>query len=113
MHLSKQQLNSVFKLVTLELPDDTISYDTLRTSQLPEGWDSPSDYLSYTRRYGDEFCHAGTNLGLKVPSAVVEDQYNFLLNPLHPDMKSVKISSIRSYHFDQRLQTMVTALAPD
>jgi len=40
---------------------------------------------------------------LKVPSAVVEDDYNILLNPLHKDFHKVKVIETMPFEFDQRI----------
>ena len=60
-------------------------------------------YIEYTRWMGDQFIKAGGNLALKVPSAIVEQEYNFLINPLHADFKKVKISRTELLHLDTRL----------
>jgi RES domain-containing protein len=43
------------------------------------------------------------SLLLRVPSAVVEHEFNILINPLHPDMKQVSILQIENYTLDKRL----------
>lgn len=111
VHLNKNQLENTFALVTLELPDDLGSFVSIPSDQLPQGWNSPNDHLAFTRHYGDNFCASNKHLGLRVPSSIVEDQYNLLLNPLHPDMRSVRISSVKSYKFDSRLQELVAAIS--
>jgi RES domain-containing protein len=111
VHLNKRQLESSFALITIELPDDLGSFLTITTDQLPKGWNSPNDYRTYTRLRGDEFCRNKKHLALRVPSSIVEDQYNLLLNPLHPDMDAVRITSVKSYKFDKRLQDLVAALS--
>jgi len=52
---------------------------------------------------GSEWAIAMRSLLLRVPSAVVLDEFNILINPKHPDMNSVVISSVESYMFDRRL----------
>ena len=52
---------------------------------------------------GDEFIKSSKILGLKVPSAIIPEEYNVLLNPLHVHMDKVELVSIREYAFDGRL----------
>lgn len=52
---------------------------------------------------GDEFVRSEKVLGLKVPSAIIPEEYNVLLNPMHTDMNKVKLISQRDYAFDGRL----------
>jgi RES domain-containing protein len=59
--------------------------------------------FEYSRFIGDEFIKGKQMLILKVPSAVVTEEYNFLINPLHPDFKKVKIIETRSFKTDERL----------
>jgi RES domain-containing protein len=40
---------------------------------------------------------------LQVPSAAVDGEYNFLLNPKHPDMSKITQGAILPYRFDSRL----------
>jgi RES domain-containing protein len=40
---------------------------------------------------------------LKVPSVVVPEEFNYLLNPSHPDRDNIRIKAPVVYHFDSRL----------
>jgi hypothetical protein len=46
---------------------------------------------------------AVSELLLFVPSAVVSGEHNVMINPLHPDMKQVKIIMVEDFTFDRRL----------
>lgn len=61
------------------------------------------DDLGYTRFIGDEFIKQKEFLILKVPSAVIQEEYNYLANPLHPDFKKIKITKTKSFWPDERL----------
>jgi RES domain-containing protein len=52
---------------------------------------------------GDAFIREGQYAVLQVPSAVVNGDSNFLINPFHPDFKKIKITSQHPFLFDQRL----------
>ena len=52
---------------------------------------------------GTRWAFANSALLLRVPSVIVEHEFNVLINPLHPDMKGVIISNVEEYHFDRRL----------
>ncbi|MGE9269061.1 MAG: RES family NAD+ phosphorylase [Verrucomicrobiales bacterium] len=89
-----------FSFLSLELPSASIH--TLPTSALPESWreDPPT---SATMHLGDDWLAAGSSLALAVPSAIMPEEWNFLLNPLHPDFHRLKISEPAAFRFDQRL----------
>jgi len=89
-----------YELVTLEIPDSEIL--ELKTSQLPEDWKS-LPVSDSTQGFGDNFVKKGRFLVLKVPSAVVQGEFNYLINPLHPKIKNVKIKKVEPFSFDQRL----------
>jgi RES domain-containing protein len=40
---------------------------------------------------------------LAVPSTIIRQEFNYLLNPLHPDFARIKVVSVEPYHFDARL----------
>jgi RES domain-containing protein len=89
-----------FCLVAIELPDTSLY--TYTTEQLPPGWHSspPPDYL---KAIGDEFVRKNKYLAIKVPSVLMMEEYNLLINPAHPMFGSVKITSHRQLNMDQRL----------
>jgi len=72
----------------------------ITTDKLKKDW---KDDLGYTQFMGDEFIKSASHLLLKVPSAVVEKENNFIINPGHADFKKVKIVSIKKFEFDKRL----------
>ena len=69
---------------------------------LPEGWDhdpiSPSSMEA-----GDLWAKEGSTPVLKVPSVIVPSEYNYVLNPHHPDFQNIKIGEIRPFAIDKRL----------
>jgi RES domain-containing protein len=70
--------------------------------------DLPSDWRRYPpqkelTRFGDEWAASGRSALLRVPSAVIPTESNFLLNPEHPDFRRIRIDGPRSIEIDQRL----------
>ncbi len=88
-------------LVTYQIPD-SIRIEELKPADLPRNW-RQFPYASATSQIGDAFIKAGKNLILKVPSAVVPGDFNYLINPLHKDLSKVKIKDIVPFEFDARL----------
>ena len=52
---------------------------------------------------GDSWIKAADSVVLRVPSAVLPMQSNFLLNPLHPSFGMVKLEAPQLFEFDLRL----------
>jgi RES domain-containing protein len=62
----------------------------------------PQD-LSETRAMGDAWLGGSKSALLRVPSVPSPESWNYLLNPLHPDARQVKVEWVRSIAYDQRL----------
>ena len=88
-------------LVTLSLPDN-IGREELDWTKLSPGWDT-ADTPSLTKRPGDKFLRSKSSLLLIVPSVLIPEENNYLLNPLHPDLKKLKLIHKRRIYFDVRV----------
>ena len=87
-------------MVSIELPDNSINY--YPPEHLPPDWHQcpAPDYL---RLIGDNFIQSGKYLAMAVPSVLMMEEYNILLNPRHADFGKVKIKSERALQMDERL----------
>ena len=90
-----------YMLVTFSLPDNIRPEETDRT-KLSTGWDAP-DTRPLTKKLGDKFLRSKSSLFLVVPSVLIPEENNYLLNPLHPDFKKIKLINNRRIHFDERV----------
>ena len=90
-----------YMLVTLSLPDN-IKKEVVDPNSLAAGWDSP-DTRPLTKKLGDKFLRGKSSLILMVPSVLMPEENNYLLNPLHPDSKKIKPINKRRIHFDARV----------
>jgi RES domain-containing protein len=98
---AKMLQKKTYMLVTLFLPD-TIKPEDIERDKLVAGWDAP-DTRPLTKRLGDKFLRSKTGLLITVPSVLMPEENNYLLNPLHNDMKKIKIVNKRRIHFDTRV----------
>jgi len=107
--LLEMLVNTQFKdfIIALDLLDiqvpESASLSEISLSKLKKGW--VADF-GYTAFIGDEFIKNKQSLLLKVPSAVIHEEYNYLINPLHADFKKIKIIETRSFKTDERLFTI-------
>jgi RES domain-containing protein len=88
--------------VEIDIPDD-IEIVELKFEELPENWDSKPPILE-TQFIGDDFVKQKTAAVLKVPSSIVPPEYNYLINPNHPDSKTIKVISVQRLLFDGRFK---------
>ena len=91
----------MYMLVTIIVPD-TILPQVIDLRKLPDGWDAP-DIRPFTQKTGDSFLLAKKNLLIAVPSVLLPEENNFVLNPLHPDAKKIRIVHSRRIQFDKRV----------
>ena len=86
-------------LIYIKLPDQKKTV-TITPEHLKKNWQADHDY---TRFIGDEFFKEKESLVIKLPSAVVPEENNYLVNPLHPDFIKIRIIKIKSFRPDERL----------
>lgn len=91
-----------YLLITLMVPDTT-AIQALDPKKLPDGWDDV-EISPFTQKTGDQFLIAQKKLALVVPSVLIPEEMNYVLNPLHTDFRKVKIINKRRIQFDNRVQ---------
>jgi RES domain-containing protein len=92
---------SNYWLTTIEIPDATQILE-IDIASLPKDWKS-FPHPHSTQVIGDNFVSANEYLIMKVPSAVVQGDFNYLVNPAHSLSQSLKIKSTELFEFDERL----------
>lgn len=87
--------------VEIEIPDE-IPLAELKIEDLPEGWDAKPP-IPETRYIGDDFVKGKIAAILKVPSCIVKQEFNYLINPAHPDSGKISVISVTAFRLDTRL----------
>lgn len=87
--------------IEIDLPD-TLFILELAEKDLPKNWDAKPPIYA-TQRIGDAFIAQNEAAVLKVPSSIIPDEYNYLINPNHPDAATIKITEVQKMNFDKRL----------
>ena len=92
-----------YRMLIISIADEESLITTIRQSDLPETWRSISAY-SKLQQIGSDWYKSRRSLILKVPSAIISQEYNYLINTRHPDF-AVKVSLVRTenYFWDERL----------
>lgn len=91
----------IYILVTLSVPD-AVKPEEMDREKLTAGWDAPDTRL-LTRKLGDQFLRSKSGLLLSVPSVLMPEENNYIINPLHPELKKIKLINKRRIHFDARV----------
>jgi RES domain-containing protein len=89
-----------YSLVSASLPDPLI--EVIAPTDLPGNWDS-SPVPPEVQAVGDAWLASRRSLALQVPSALVRDSYNLLINPEHDDFGRLTVISSEPFDFDRRL----------
>ena len=88
--------------VEIEVPNDVAILE-LAFEDLPDGWDSKPPILA-TQFIGDDFVVDRQAAVLKVPSSIVPQEFNYLINPHHPDSSRIEVLSKEPMKFDSRFK---------
>jgi RES domain-containing protein len=101
VHIPLSIIPKNLSIACFEIPDDIIP-EEVSIAMLPKNW---RDYPAPVKLadLGSEWALAKRSLLLRVPSVVVADQFNLLINPNHPEITRVTISRIEKYTFNKRL----------
>ncbi len=100
VHLQPLFIPDNYCLAEIEVPDDSVERTNI--SHLPPNWKDVAPPAGI-KKIGDDFLMAKKHLMLKLPSAIVEAEFNFLVNPLHQDMQKIKLLKQEPFSFDERL----------
>jgi len=100
VHLQPLFIPDNYCLVEIEVPEDSIEQANI--SNLPPNWRDMSPPVE-VKKIGDHFLRDKKHLMLRLPSAIVPAEFNFLVNPLHKGMEKVKILKQEPFSFDERL----------
>ncbi|TDH18261.1 RES domain-containing protein [Segetibacter sp. 3557_3] len=99
VHTSQGVIPVNYFLLDIVIPDDAPIF-CVTEQNLPKEW-RQMEHL--TQLIGSDLMKQNEFLALKVPSASVTDEFNFVLNPDHPDFYKIKIVKSERYMFDERL----------
>jgi RES domain-containing protein len=87
------------RLIKATIPEHLVHYPSI--NDLPDSWDAiPAENAS--RNYGDNWIKQGKSPVLKVPSVVVPVEFNYVLNPDHPEFNDIQIDPDQSLPMDPR-----------
>lgn len=88
-------------LVKIEIPDDLWASADVFDPANHVGWDAlPAGRTSIG--FGTNWAASRVSLLLRVPSVVIPEEFNVLVNPRHTDISKVASSKIRRWTYDQR-----------
>jgi RES domain-containing protein len=101
-HSKKEKILRDLSFITYEVPDNSIK--KFKIGQLPGNW-KYYPYANDSRDFGTKFLCENEFLIYGIPSAIIEEEMNYIINPNHPDISRIRILETRDYAFDLRVKT--------
>jgi RES domain-containing protein len=101
VHVDIEDVPDDLVALEVEIPDDA-EVDDLAVTELPADWSKVPDHRACLEA-GDRWLRSGSGLLLRVPSALISRESNYLLNPAHPDAARIAVRSAEAFAFDSRL----------
>ena len=97
--------NDDFKIMILEIPFH-IKVQVIPVDDLLPGWRDITDY-TLCQPVGNKWYDEGAYPVFKVPSAVLPDSSNYVINSEHPDFKSIRLLQVTDLVPDQRIEDLL------
>jgi RES domain-containing protein len=102
VHRSGEGLHKSFKTMVIEIPKH-LKIREVKPGQLSKNWFKYEKY-SECQKIGDAWIEESKYPILKVPSAIIKLENNYLLNPNHEQFNQIKIATVEDFRFDPRLK---------
>jgi RES domain-containing protein len=101
VHTDESELPPNLYIMTIEVDESAPIYE-MPDSMLPTDWRIPENIA--LKAIGDRILTTSEHIGMKVRSAVMPHEYNYVLNPTFPDFpKFVRVVNVEAYVVDKRL----------
>lgn len=104
VHRDGKGLSDNFRTMLIQVPDD-LKITTITLANLEDTWKEWAA-SSYTRAIGDAWVARGESAVLQVPSAIIPDEFNFVLNTNHPDFRKISLIRTEPFQFDPRIKSV-------
>jgi RES domain-containing protein len=101
VHRTHLGSSDIFRVMVISIPD-SMKIERISLKDLHPGWNEFDQY-PYTRSVGDQWISEGRSAILSVPSAIIQQEENFLLNPAHKDFRKITLEAIEPFAFDTRI----------
>lgn len=100
VNVNLDEIPRALSIVTIKIPDQILE---IPEEDLPGNWkDVPAP--GSTREFGTKILNEGRHLIIRLPSAVIPQEFNYIINPEHRDLKLCKIISIEDFVYDVRVK---------
>lgn len=102
VHLKNTATLKAYSVCQIMIPDGLCEEVTAK--DLPDGWDEMIVNPLVAQSWGDIWLDLGVTPAVKVPSVVMPTEWNYLLNPEHPQFPEIDLGDIKPHPFDYRIK---------
>ena len=104
VYMEIENFSNIFVSISIKIPD-SFYIQQVDESLLPHNWRDtpPTEALA---SIGDKWFTSQTTVVLKVPSAIIPQEYNYLINPLHPDFEKTSITPPQPFILDRSIKSI-------
>ena len=103
VHMDPSHFQNNYVLIAADIPPE-LAMDIVSVESLAHDWQTRYEDEAL-QQVGKDWIDRGESAVLIVPSAVMPQEYNQILNPLHPDFAKIVIYEPEDFKFDGRLVT--------
>lgn len=89
-------------LVSIEVPDDDILFTRPLLEKLPKNW-SALPGAAGAQEFGRQWLESAQQLVMFLPSAIIPEATNALINPKHARYRELTLTAVREFTFDARM----------
>lgn len=97
--------NDDYRIMVIDVPS-SLKIQTITAAELAAGWNDVLDY-SKCQPQGNRWYDEAKYPVLKVPSAIIPQEFNYVLNANHPDFSKVKLLEVTGYIPDPRIEEIL------
>jgi RES domain-containing protein len=103
VHRSGIELGKGFRLLEIKLNISDKDIEEVKIEKLGKNWQSVDEYI-HQQKIGSEWYKKSDKLILKVPSVVIPQEFNFIINTQHRDFeKKISLDLVEEIDFDKRI----------
>lgn len=96
--------NDDYKIMVVEVPSK--SFETVLPQDLSKNWRQMESYPEL-QKIGNAWYDERRSLCLRVPSLVMPENFNIIINTVHADFRKVKLIEVLPYEPDERLEKIL------
>ena len=100
VNVNIEDIPRALSIITLEVPD---SIESISVADLPGNW-MQNPATSYTKNFGTGLLKKAGSLIIEIPSVVIPEEWNYIINPANPDARLIKLCNCSDYPYDVRIK---------